>query len=82
MEREITALLPRGPQTAVLPTYHTREHPSFVNALPAIIAEPVALGYCTDCAYLARMIRAGRHVEQYGLLAIGHVAASHPECAP
>lgn len=84
MEREITALVPRGPQTAALPVPRgTLVHPSFPNALPAIIAAPVEVSYCRTCAYLAQEIRAAdargdeaRRLD-YGLLGLRHWHASH-----
>lgn len=54
------------------------EHPSFPGrTIPAVLDGYEPPDWCVHCAWLARMIRAGRHVEQYGWLAIQHVVASH-----
>lgn len=77
METRVTALLPRGPETAVLPPYETRHHPSFVNALPRVIAERRPETTCGACETIEHAISIGLHVADYVDLQWRHVRAQH-----
>lgn len=79
----ITRTVPHSVTTLLANVASSGRHPSFPGGMPAMIAEPVEHGYCTDCASLAGQIRACERLGDadgmvdYGRAAIRHWFAIH-----